>query len=166
MLLESVTLAKTRTKFLCKQCGLESPAYYGRCPDCGSWSSLVETIEPRAAATTTRRVPAAVAAIAEPLRAVKSASFTRRPLPIQEFSRVLGGGVVPGSLVLVGGDPGIGKSTLLLQAAAGLASEAESVLYVTAEESAQQIKMRARCQRLHVPAASVGAANELESENV
>jgi DNA repair protein RadA/Sms len=74
---------------------------------------------------------------------VKSADVTRRALPLEEFSRVLGGGVVPGSLVLVGGDPGIGKSTLLLQAAAGMATDAATVLYVTAEESAQQVKLRA-----------------------
>lgn len=136
-------MAKTRTKYICQQCGLESPAYYGRCPDCGTWGSLVETIEARATPASNRRGSQAVAAVPEPLRSVKSADVTRRPVPIQEFSRVLGGGVVPGSLVLVGGDPGIGKSTLLLQAAAGLASEQSPVLYVTAEESAQQVKMRA-----------------------
>ena len=136
-------MAKTRTKYICQQCGLESPAYYGRCPDCGTWGSLVETIEAKPTPASGRRTNTAVAAVPEPLRLVKSADITRRPVPIQEFSRVLGGGVVPGSLVLVGGDPGIGKSTLLLQAAAGLASEQSPVLYVTAEESAQQVKMRA-----------------------
>jgi DNA repair protein RadA/Sms len=136
-------VAKTRTKYICQQCGLESPAYYGRCPDCGTWGSLVETIESKATPASGRRTTQAVAAVPEPLRSIRSADITRRPVPIQEFSRVLGGGVVPGSLVLVGGDPGIGKSTLLLQAAAGLASEQSPVLYVTAEESAQQVKMRA-----------------------
>ncbi|HEX5164864.1 MAG TPA: DNA repair protein RadA [Thermomicrobiales bacterium] len=136
-------MAKTRTKYVCQQCGLESPAYYGRCPDCGAWGSLVETIEPKAAPAPRRGGRIAGVAKPEPLSSIKSADITRRPVPIQEFSRVLGGGVVPGSLVLVGGDPGIGKSTLLLQAAAGLAGETEPVLYVTAEESAQQVKMRA-----------------------
>lgn len=135
-------MAKARTKFVCQQCGLESPAYYGRCPGCGSWSSLVETIDappPPAAAARPRRAVSP----ATPLRNVPSADIARRQLPLQEFSRVLGGGVVPGSLVLVGGDPGIGKSTLLLQAAGGLADEATRVLYVSAEESDQQVKLRA-----------------------
>jgi DNA repair protein RadA/Sms len=105
---------------------------------------MVETIEPKAQQAPQRRA-AAVSAIALPqeLRSVPSADIARRPVPIEELSRVLGGGVVPGSLVLVGGDPGIGKSTLLLQAATSLASESTGVLYVTAEESAQQVKLRA-----------------------
>lgn len=138
-------MAKPRTKYVCQQCGLESASYYGRCPDCGAWGSLVETIEARPATTaTTRGVARSVTAVQpQPLSAVPSASLKRRPLPTEEFSRVLGGGVVPGSLVLVGGDPGIGKSTLLLQAAAELSAGGEAVLYVTAEESAQQVKLRA-----------------------
>ena len=138
-------MAKTRTKYVCQQCGLESPAYYGRCPDCGTWGSLVETLEPRATATAGRRAaaPAGLAGAPQRLSQVPSADVSRRPLPLQEFSRVLGGGVVPGSLVLIGGDPGIGKSTLLLQAAAGLSGADSPVLYVTAEESAQQVKLRA-----------------------
>ncbi len=137
-------MAKARTKYVCQQCGLESASYYGRCPDCGAWGSLVETIEARSPATSVQRgVSRTTAAQAQPLSAVPSASLKRRPLPNDEFSRVLGGGVVPGSLVLVGGDPGIGKSTLLLQAAAELSASGEAVLYVTAEESAQQVKLRA-----------------------
>lgn len=138
-------MAKTRTKYVCQQCGLESASYYGRCPDCGAWGSLVETIEARPATPTTARPSArgTASVVAQPLSAVPSASLSRRPLPMDEFSRVLGGGVVPGSLMLVGGDPGIGKSTLLLQAAAELSANGEAVLYVTAEESAQQVKLRA-----------------------
>mgnify|MGYP001333986239 CR=1 FL=1 len=138
-------MAKARTKYVCQQCGLESASYYGRCPDCGAWGSLVETIEARPAATASARsvAPSVTAAQPQPLSAVPSANLKRRPLPTEEFSRVLGGGVVPGSLVLVGGDPGIGKSTLLLQAAAELSAGGEAVLYVTAEESAQQVKLRA-----------------------
>lgn len=138
-------MAKTRTKYVCQQCGLESPAYYGRCPDCGAWGSLVETIEAKAQPQSGRkaRLGAGGAAVPQRLSVVPSADVSRRPLPLQEFSRVLGGGVVPGSLVLIGGDPGIGKSTLLLQAAAGLSSPDAPVLYVTAEESAQQVKLRA-----------------------
>ncbi|MEI2617995.1 MAG: DNA repair protein RadA [Thermomicrobiales bacterium] len=137
-------MARPRTKYICQQCGRESASYYGRCPDCGAWGSLVETMEARPATTgpgSAARPPSA--AQPQPLSSVPSANLKRRPLPTEEFSRVLGGGVVPGSLVLVGGDPGIGKSTLLLQAAAELSASGESVLYVTAEESAQQVKLRA-----------------------
>jgi DNA repair protein RadA/Sms len=133
---------KVRTKYVCQQCGLESPAFYGRCPDCGTWSSMVETIDTKSATPSSRRAPVAVSQ-PQPLHSVPSADVARRALPLEEFSRVLGGGVVPGSLVLVGGDPGIGKSTLLLQAAAGLGSTENPVMYVTAEESAQQLKLRA-----------------------
>lgn len=137
-------MAKQRTKYVCQQCGLESPGYYGRCPDCGAWGSMVETVTaaaPRAASP--RAVSGAPLATAQRLRDVPSADVARRPVPMREFSRVLGGGAVPGTLVLVGGDPGIGKSTLLLQCAAGIAENNGPVLYVTGEESAQQVRLRA-----------------------
>ena len=107
---------------------------------------MVETLEQRAtsaAAPAANRAGTRPRETAQSLMRVKSADIDRRQLPLTEFSRVLGGGVVPGSLVLVGGDPGIGKSTLLLQAAAGLTTDADRVLYVTAEESPQQVKLRA-----------------------
>lgn len=133
-------MAKARTTFICQQCGASSPAYLGRCPGCNSWNSMIETIEER-------RQPAlaAVRRTAErpqPLTALGSAAIARIPVPIAELDRVLGGGLVPGTLVLIGGDPGIGKSTLVLQAAAALAGERGPVLYVSAEESAQQIRLR------------------------
>jgi DNA repair protein RadA/Sms len=137
-------MSKVRTKYVCQQCGLESPAFYGRCPDCGAWSSMVETIDRKDSSARSRRARSTVAvAKAEPLADIRSADLSRRPVPLSEFSRVLGGGVVPGSLVLLGGDPGIGKSTLLLQVAAGLASTETPVLYITAEESSQQLRLRA-----------------------
>jgi DNA repair protein RadA/Sms len=137
-------MSKVRTKYVCQQCGLESPAFYGRCPDCGAWSSMVETIDRKDSSAKSRRARSTVAvAKAEPLADIRSADLSRRPVPLSEFSRVLGGGVVPGSLVLLGGDPGIGKSTLLLQVAAGLASTETPVLYITAEESSQQLRLRA-----------------------
>jgi DNA repair protein RadA/Sms len=137
-------MSKVRTKYVCQQCGLESPAFYGRCPDCGAWSSMVETIDRKDSSARSRRARSTVAvAKAEPLADIRSADLSRRPVPLSEFSRVLGGGVVPGSLVLLGGDPGIGKSTLLLQVAAGLASTDTPVLYITAEESSQQLRLRA-----------------------
>jgi DNA repair protein RadA/Sms len=137
-------MARVRTKYVCQQCGLESPAFYGRCPDCGTWSSMVETIDAKASAPAGKRATGPISNVRpQLLQTVPSADVSRRALPLHEFSRVLGGGVVPGSLVLIGGDPGIGKSTLLLQAAAGLSGPDSPVMYVTAEESAQQLKLRA-----------------------
>ena len=132
-------MARAKTSYVCQQCGAVSPGYLGRCPGCGAWNSMVETSETRRAAPasptgTVRPVP---------LTALGAASFERIAVPIGELDRVLGGGLVPGSLVLIGGDPGIGKSTLVLQAAAALATDALPVLYVSGEESAQQVKLRA-----------------------
>ncbi|HVX30922.1 MAG TPA: DNA repair protein RadA, partial [Nitrolancea sp.] len=136
-------MPKNRTKFVCQHCGLESPAMYGRCPECGSWNSMVETLEapPARKDSFVRSRGTSLSAIA--LDSVESAEEDRHVIPISELNRVLGGGLVPGSLVLVGGDPGIGKSTLLLQAASMLAQANPPVLYVSAEESAQQVKLRA-----------------------
>ncbi len=132
-------MAKAKTTFICQQCGANSPAYLGRCPTCGAWQSMVETIAERRAPSTSRRVISA----AQPLNALGASESERITLPIEEMNRVLGGGLVAGSLVLVGGDPGIGKSTLVLQAAAALAGQIGRVLYVSGEESAQQIRIRA-----------------------
>jgi DNA repair protein RadA/Sms len=112
----------------------------GKCPDCGTWDSLVEHIEARG--STARASSAANLAKPVLLRDITTESFTRLPVLGEEFARVLGGGLVPGSVVLIGGDPGIGKTTLLTQAGAYFANQAGSVLYVSAEESAQQIKLR------------------------
>ena len=129
---------KTRTQFVCQQCGAAQPKWLGRCPDCGEWNTLVETI------IETRKESAARPAGAarnepQPLPAITAAGAGRIILPIQELNRVLGGGIVPGSAVLIGGDPGIGKSTLLLQLSALLAEAGREVLYISGEESAQQI---------------------------
>jgi len=132
-------MAKSRTKWVCQVCGRAGPRQMGRCPGCGEWNTMVEVVEERA--------PAAAVAVRSkphPLAQVETEGLERLVLPLQEFSRVLGGGLVPGSLVLVGGEPGIGKSTLLLQAASLMAQTAERpVLYVSGEESARQIRMRA-----------------------
>jgi DNA repair protein RadA/Sms len=136
-------LAKTTTRYVCQQCGSAQAKWMGRCPDCGEWNTLVETVvESRSAraggmaAATSRNQPRL-------LRDVAADGFTRISLAMGELDRVLGGGLVPGSIVLIGGDPGIGKSTLLLQASAVLAAAGGPVLYVSGEESAQQIKLRA-----------------------
>ena len=135
-------MAKTRTQFVCQQCGSTSPKWMGRCPDCGEWNTLVETIvESKARSPLSYAVPRSKP---QRLSEVTSDGLERVQLPMPEFSRVLGGGIVPGSLVLIGGDPGIGKSTLLLQVAALMARGGAPVLYVSGEESVQQIKMRAQ----------------------
>ena len=134
-------MAKPKTAFICQQCGVSSPAYLGRCPGCGGWNTMVETIEERGGGTAGPRPRAA--ARAQPLNALGATRTERIGVPIEELNRVLGGGLVAGSLVLIGGDPGIGKSTLVLQTAAALADTAGPVLYVSAEESAQQLKLRA-----------------------
>ncbi len=134
-------MAKPRTIFVCQQCGASSPGFLGRCPNCQAWNSMVETIEDRRSSEPAGRARASARAM--PLNALGALQTDRIPVPIAELDRVLGGGLVAGSLVLVGGDPGIGKSTLVLQAAASLAGAAGSVLYVSAEESAQQVKLRA-----------------------
>ncbi len=133
-------MAKTRTQWVCQSCGRTSPRQMGRCPGCGEWGTMVETVEEPTAA------PSSLAVRSEPrpLSQVEAEGLDRLPLPLEEFSRVLGGGLVPGSLVLVGGEPGIGKSTLLIQVTALIAqTSGRPVLYVSGEESARQIKMRA-----------------------
>jgi DNA repair protein RadA/Sms len=136
-------LAKTTTRYVCQQCGSAQAKWMGRCPDCGEWNTLVETVVESKSARA--GMASAQASRNQPrlLRDVASDGFARISLAMGELDRVLGGGLVPGSLVLIGGDPGIGKSTLLLQASAVLAAAGGPVLYVSGEESAQQIKLRA-----------------------
>lgn len=133
---------KDKTHFVCQECGTETPRWQGKCPACDSWNSLVEE---RIVETSVRQSLMANKEAHEPvtLNAIRSEQTPRKQTYSGEFNRVLGGGIVPGSVVLVGGDPGIGKSTLLLQEAARLATEEFKVLYVTGEESVEQIKMRA-----------------------
>lgn len=117
----------------------------GKCPDCGTWDSLVEQVERKEPAGR-GKTPSMADSMSRPvrLREVETGGFERLPVLGEEFARVLGGGMVPGSLVLIGGDPGIGKSSLLTQVAAHFASEVGPALYVSAEESIQQIKLRAQ----------------------
>jgi DNA repair protein RadA/Sms len=137
-------LAKTTTRYVCQQCGSAQAKWMGRCPDCGEWNTLVETVvESKSARAGGMASAQALRNQPRLLRDVAADGFTRISLAMGELDRVLGGGLVPGSLVLIGGDPGIGKSTLLLQASAVLAAAGGPVLYVSGEESAQQIKLRA-----------------------
>ena len=138
-------MAKAKTMYVCSQCGYETPRWLGRCPDCGSWNTLEEQQTAPKSKLPEKKIRRAPGTDAEALRVdlIPDESSERRSCGIGELDRVLGGGLVAGSLVLVGGDPGIGKSTLLTQVCANLADAGETVLYVSGEESARQIKMRA-----------------------
>lgn len=138
-------MAKSKTSYVCSECGYETARWLGRCPDCGSWNTLLEqeaAPEPKLAEKKLRRAPGNDA-VALRVDQIPDEAMARRSCGIAELDRVLGGGVVDGSLVLVGGDPGIGKSTLLTQVCANMARDGANVLYVSGEESARQIKMRA-----------------------
>lgn len=133
-------MAKVKTKHVCQACGHESLRWLGRCPNCGEWNSLVEEVK--------ERIPPAVSGLSSGegprlISDIAAGEEVRFSTGIGELDRVLGGGIVPGSLVLVGGDPGIGKSTLLLQAANTFARLSGPVLYITGEESTRQVRMRA-----------------------
>ncbi|MGI8968101.1 MAG: DNA repair protein RadA, partial [Chloroflexota bacterium] len=136
-------MPRVHTKFVCQQCGGQYPTGYGRCPNCGAWQSLVETIDRPVATREGSTRAMGLSSQALPLAAVQSVAHRRLTIPVEEFNRVLGGGIVPGSVVLLGGDPGIGKSTLLLQVSNLIAQACGPVLYATGEESADQVKLRA-----------------------
>jgi len=137
-------MAKQESRWVCRECSWSFARHMGKCPNCGAWDSLAETL--------ISAEPAAKGGVAllplgsqppRPLSQISIGEYPRIPVPMVEVSRVLGGGLVPGSIVLIGGEPGIGKSTLLLQIAAELGTQDAPVLYVSGEESPQQIKMRA-----------------------
>lgn len=136
-------MSKTKTRYVCQECGRATVRPMGRCPQCGAWNSMVEEVvhEPEPGG---RQALRGLAGTSTPrlLKEIEGDVEERMPLPIGEFARVLGGGIVPGSIVLVGGDPGIGKSTLMLQMALDMARQG-TILYVSGEESERQIKMRA-----------------------
>jgi DNA repair protein RadA/Sms len=134
-------MAKPRTVFVCSSCGADAPRWTGQCPSCGEWNTLAAFTEPRGGAGP--RAGARAATRPEPVARLVAQDETRLGTGFAEFDRVLGGGLVPGSVTLIGGDPGIGKSTLLLQCAASL-SAAQAVLYATGEESVRQVAERAR----------------------
>ena len=136
-------MAKTQTRYVCQECGRVTASYMGKCPQCGSFNSMVEEVVHNESATKTTAVRGLTGRSApRSIGDVSADAEDRIRVPIEEFARVLGGGIVPGSIVLVGGDPGIGKSTLMLQMAMEMADQ-KRVLYVSGEESERQIKMRA-----------------------
>ena len=146
--------SKAKILYVCGACGYETSRWLGRCPDCGAWNTLAEQASALAApAPKAAKRPAGTGAAPLSLSDIPTDTSLRAGTGIGELDRVLGGGVVDGSMVLVGGDPGIGKSTLLLQAIAHLAKNGAPALYVTGEESARQVKMRA--QRLGIDARSL-----------
>lgn len=154
-------MAKIRSSFICQLCGTAAPKWQGQCPGCGEWNSLQEGVAESAPATRFQSL-AADGAIHQ-LSDVETAEIPRIATGMSELDRVLGGGLVPGGVVLIGGDPGIGKSTLLLQAMTLLAAE-RPVLYVSGEESPQQIALRAK--RLGLPAGKVALYAEIGLEKI
>lgn len=154
-------MSKSKTKFVCQSCGTESPKWLGQCPGCQSWNTFEETREQTAAAASHRYAAVAGTAQLQRLADVEARELPRLPTGIAEFDRVLGGGLVTGGVVLIGGDPGIGKSTLLLQALAAMSQNAR-VLYVTGEESAEQVALRARRLNLSSPDVDLLAEIRLE----
>lgn len=152
----------TRSRYTCQSCGYASPKWLGRCPDCGEWNSFVEEV------ATPPRVTARGQKPAEATRVVSIAEVSADVEPrvatgLGEFDRVLGGGIVPASLVLIGGEPGAGKSTLAMQMAARLAEKGQRVLYVSGEESARQTRMRAERLGALPPALFLYPENDLEA---
>ena len=156
-------MAKTKTVYFCTQCGNETPKWQGRCPSCGAWNSLEEHIEKPAAPGRAKSAPVGMSQTPKKLHEVDTGSEIRFSTGMGELDRVLGGGAVAGSLVLVGGAPGIGKSTLLLQICNQLCRE-RSVLYVSGEESERQLKLRA--QRLGVSPESLYILSETRLSDV
>ena len=136
-------MAKVKTVYSCTECGATSPKWQGQCPGCGVWNTLVETVAETASTSNSRFAALGGTAGLQTLSEIEAREEDRLPTGIAEFDRALGGGLVAGGVVLLGGDPGIGKSTLLLQALTEL-SALQHVLYVSGEESGQQIAMRAR----------------------
>lgn len=137
-------MSKTKSIFICQNCGVQSPKWQGKCPSCGAWNTFVEELVRRDTKKSARTAPGSKAGFSgkpELLKDIQKKNFLRISTRDAEFDRVLGGGIVPGSVILIGGDPGIGKSTLMLQITLGLSDK--KILYISGEESGSQIRMRA-----------------------
>lgn len=153
-------MSKTKTTYVCNGCGAVFPQWYGKCPTCGAWESLGELREPTSPPAAARRAPARPPT---PVAQVEVAAQPRLGTHLAELDRVLGGGLVPGSLVLLAGDPGLGKSTLLLQAAHSFAAQHGPCLYVSGEESLTQVALRSRRLGALSPNLMVLAETDLEA---
>ncbi len=157
-------MPKPKTRYVCQACGSAQPKWMGQCPDCGEWNTLVEmVVQPEAPGRPGSTALAAGGVGPQPLPDIPADGYERIPVPIGELSRVLGGGIVPGSVVLISGDPGIGKSTLLLQLCDALTKAGGPILYVSGEESAAQIKLRAERMGIVTRDILVLAETHLES---
>src|SRR5437868_4144962 len=157
-------MAKRTTQFICTHCGRSQLQWMGKCPDCGEWNSLVEQAMPNLTEDPHRPITANSSANDAPvmmaLADVQVDATQRYTSGIGEFDRVLGGGIVPGSAILIGGDPGIGKSTLLLQVGHALAASGRKPIYVTSEESLGQVRLRAaRLSAANSPLLVAAASN-------
>ncbi|NLY72679.1 MAG: DNA repair protein RadA [Tissierellia bacterium] len=148
-----------KSQFVCQECGAIFPKWMGKCSECGSWNSLLEEVVDKK-----KVVASVIATEARPIKDIEISEDSRTSSGIGELDRVLGGGIVQGSLILVGGDPGIGKSTLLLQMAHHVAKEGRRVLYVSAEESPLQIKLRA--SRLEIEGRDILLLSETSLEKI
>jgi DNA repair protein RadA/Sms len=162
-----IGLAKVKSKFMCNDCGYESAKWMGKCPGCGQWNTMVEEIEKKASnhrATFAHSQGTTTLSKATPITSIETITEPRISTDLVELNRVLGGGIVKGSLVLIGGDPGIGKSTLLLQVSSQLAKKQHSVLYISGEESMRQTKLRA--DRLGVSSENLLVYSETDLEEI
>ena len=153
-----------KTIFCCQSCGFQTAKWMGKCPDCGSWDSFVEERSVAGSGRQGFRTISARQTGPVPIDSIDLETELRLHTGIKEFDRVLGGGLVPGTLVLIGGDPGIGKSTLMLQALNGLAGQGHRVLYVSGEESIRQIRLRSK--RLNTVCADMLVVSEVEIEAI
>ena len=156
-------MAKAKTIYSCTECGGQTLKWQGQCPHCEAWNTLVETVAEAAPSGKNRYSALSTSSAVQRLSEVEAEEVPRTSTGIAEFDRVLGGGLVRGAVVLIGGDPGIGKSTLLLQALAHL-SVSRNVLYVSGEESSQQIALRAK--RLALDARALHLLPEIQLEKI
>ncbi|QDX81316.1 DNA repair protein RadA [Denitratisoma sp. DHT3] len=157
-------MAKAKTLYSCTECGATNPKWQGQCPGCAQWNTLVETVAEPVAGGANRFAAIAGSSRLQKLAEIDPKEEPRQPTGIDEFDRVLGGGLVQGGVVLIGGDPGIGKSTLLLQALSRLSEAGRPVLYVSGEESGEQVALRAR--RLQLGAGHLQLLAEISLEKI
>lgn len=155
---------KSKTIFICQECGFQTPRWAGRCPDCSQWNSLKEEVTTGRSSTGIQKVLQGAADKPTPITEIAIDPEPRLSTQLRELDRVLGGGVVPGSVILVGGDPGIGKTTLLFQMLQGLGQGGQSLLYVSGEESPRQLKMRG--DRLGISSSSLYILAETSLETI
>jgi DNA repair protein RadA/Sms len=153
-----------KTIFSCQTCGYQAPKWMGKCPDCGAWDSFVEERMPGSSSRGAVNAISGLQVAPVPIDSIELETEMRLQTTILEFDRVLGGGLVPGTLVLIGGDPGIGKSTLMLQVLCGLAAQGRKVLYVSGEESIRQIRLRS--QRLNTVSSNMLVVSEVEIDAI